>query len=483
MRSERVYYKCYKIHFFGVEWIPLRYIPYLLYVVISTFLQASSSDVDSADSDGGTPSSSSSRKVKRRLPSVPAGVLPVTATLGTYDERELEVIDPAKKIEMQKVREMLTKKAAELQLLRYEEELRKLQDESDRLRFERASARIRGRHDHRYSMMGRGRFFNEGSLSDSDISQTGLGDYDTHDFSRLGYGLGLGATSLSMHSLPTDGSSYADDHYRTTAKYGLERHSPPRKVYLSKSEEDIIREIEKQISETTGKDYRAYDRNEIERQVRARYGDYDSDGSTTSSHSRTSDYSRAPLELPDYRLRSVRQKLKEELRQVTADKKAQLDSSAVTSGDASAVHRSRRGAGDGGPSTTTTTSTSISRAQTVPSKVQSSHSASTSGIQAVSPSRLQSIQITQTAQASSTSPQKRKSTRPKGATDSQPPMFSPIKEDVDIEAEVAQRLRREMNGQRGLDVGIGLRGQMSDVTLTTANGRRRRKDNGNGAVS
>ncbi|XP_072041167.1 LOW QUALITY PROTEIN: uncharacterized protein [Amphiura filiformis] len=453
----------------------------------SSLTRASSSDVDSADSDGGTPSSSSSRKVKRRLPSVPAGVLPVTATRGTYDERDLEAIDPAKKLEMQKVRELLTKKAAELQLLRYEEELRKLQDESDRLRSERASARIRGRHDHRYTMMGgRGRFFNEGSLSDSDLSQTGL-DYDTHEFSRLGYGLGLGATSLSMHSLPTESSSYGtDDPFRsTTSKYGLDSHSPPRKVYLSKSEEDIIREIEKQISETTGKDYRAYDRNEIERQVRARYGDYDSDGSTASSHSRTSEnqFSRTPLELPDYRLRSVRQKLKEELRQVTADKKAELDSSALTSLGGDVVHRSRRGAGDGGPSTTATTSTSSSsRAQTVPIKVQSKEPQSASIIQAVSPStpRLQSLQITHTAQAS-TSPQKRKSNRPKSATDSQPPMFSPIKEDVDIEAEVAQRLRLEMNGQRVLLDAAGLRGQRSDIIQISGNGRRRRKDNGNGA--
>lgn len=430
-------------------------------VCIYFYHQASSSDIDSADSDGGTPSSSSSRKVKRRLPSVPAGVPPVTAT-PVFDERHLEAIDPAKKLEMQKVREMLTKKAAELQLLRYEEELRKLQDESDRIRIERASSRIRGR-DRGYNMS-RGRFFTEGSLSDSDLSQTGRGldDYDTHDFSRFG------ATSLSMQSLHTEGSGYGADDYRTaTSKYGLDA-APPRKVYLSKSEEDIIREIERQISETTGKDYRAYDRNEIERQVRARYGEYDSDGSTASSHSRTSDYSRTPLELPDYRLRSVRQRLKEELRQVTADKKAELDSTALTSLGGDVV---RRG-GDGGPATGAITSSS-SRAQAVPSKVQSSQStASSKSSSKASPSSLKSS--TQAA-----SPQKRTKTRVKGATDSQPPMFSPIKEDVDIEAEVAARMREMNGGQRGMDVR-----QQQQLGLTGAgNGRRRRKDNSNSHVS
>lgn len=411
-----------------------------------------------------------------------------TATRGTFsiDEKELEAIDPAKKLEMQKVREMLAKKAAELQLLRYEEELRKLQDESDRLRIERASERIRGRNErrHHHGFGGRGRYFSEGSLSDSDLSQTGRGldDYDTRDYSRiLGFGLGLGGTtSVSMQSLPTlelaGYGSDIDSSSRTMYKGTRhERPTSPRKLFLSKSEEDIIREIEKQISESTGRDYKAYDRNEIERQVRARYGDYDSDGSSTaSSHSRTSDQ---PLELPDYRLRSVRQKLKEELRQVTADKKAALDSTALSSSaalDSTALTSS----GIELSSLRRSADNATAKVQSYLYDQQSSPLSASNQTIISPPTRLQTSQnaaSSPTATAQAQSKPRKSRHRHQGPTDSVPPMFSPIKEHVDIEAEVARRMKEMDRQKAALDKQYGL---LSATTMLTAtNGsRRRRKD-------
>ena len=316
---------------------------------------------------------------------------------------------------------MLSRKAAAIEKQRREEELRNLRKEADRQRVGAASERIARRRQTKP----RGRYYSDGSVSDSEVGPVGS-SREARERDILDTDWKLGAPALSMQTLSTIDSQQSPSH----ARYGLEPPSAPRStLFLSKSEEDIIREIEKQISETTGKAYQAYDRTEIERDVRRRYGAlHDSDRSSSqyssSSGSRGSlsdSWSSVTFELPDYRLRTVRQKLKEELKLVTADKRAQLDRDAVTNQPVRQPQRKETAGRDPAAGFLQTYKTSIKpQLLTVPGTDKPEKN----GKPLNASSRI----------SPQASPQRRRNRRQ--AADSIPPMFSPIKEDVDIEAEV-----------------------------------------------
>ncbi|XP_038053965.1 uncharacterized protein LOC119726383 [Patiria miniata] len=395
---------------------------------VSSERRTSSSDIDSCDSDGGTPSSTP-RKVRRRLPSIPSDQVPVSAprssnTHKVFLEKDQNVSDPSKQLELQRVKEMLSRKAASIEKQRREEELRNLRIEADRQRVGAASERIARRRQPKP----RGRFYSDGSVSDSEVGPTGSGRTSRdRDRDILDTDWRLGAPALSMQTLSTIDTQQSPTH---GARYGLEPPGAPRStLFLSKSEEDIIREIEKQISETTGKAYQAYDRTEIERDVRRRYGAlHDSDRSssqysTSSSGSRGSlsdSWSSVTFELPDYRLRAVRQKLKEELKLVTADKRAQLDREAVTN---EPKHRPPKGKATSLDLDSSVGFLQSSRANGKPQLL------AVPGMDKLDRNGKSSNRLSPQA-----SPQRRRNRRQ--AADSIPPMFSPIKEDVDIEGDV-----------------------------------------------
>ncbi|XP_022106431.1 uncharacterized protein LOC110987729 isoform X2 [Acanthaster planci] len=398
---------------------------------VSSERRTSSSDIDSCDSDGGTPSSTP-RKVRRRLPSIPSDQVPVSAPRSStshkvFLDKDQNVTDPSKQLELQRVREMLSRKAAAIEKQRRDEELRTLRIEAERQRVGAASERIARRRQPKQ----RGRYYSDGSVSDSEVGPISSGR-ESRERDKLDTDWGLGVPALSMQTLSTLDTQQSPTH---GARYGLEPPGAPRStLFLSKSEEDIIREIEKQISETTGKAYQAYDRSEIERDVRRRYGAlHDSDRSssqysTSSSGSRGSlsdSWSSVTFELPDYRLRAVRQKLKEELKLVTADKRAQLDRDAVTNDPMQRAPKDKGalrmdaslGFLQGG------------RANGKPQllAVPGMDKPDRNGKSTNAGSRL----------SPQASPQRRRNRRQ--AADSVPPMFSPIKEDVDIEGEVLSK--------------------------------------------
>ncbi|XP_033646598.1 uncharacterized protein LOC117305823 isoform X2 [Asterias rubens] len=398
---------------------------------VSSERRTSSSDIDSCDSDGGTPSSTP-RKVRRRLPSIPADQVPVTAPRSSgshkvFLEKDQNISDPSKQLELQRVKEMLSRKAAAIEKQRREEELRNLRIEADRQRVGAAAERIARRRQPKP----RGRFYSDGSVSDSEVGPIGSGR-ESREKDILDTDWRLGAPALSMQTLNTIDSQQSPTH----ARYGLEPPGAPRStLFLSKSEEDIIREIEKQISETTGKAYQAYDRTEIERDVRRRYGAlHDSDRSCSSQYSSSSgsrgslsdSWSSVTFELPDYRLRTVRQKLKEELKLVTADKKAQLDRDAVTNEPARthSSHGKEFGGRDSSAMGLLYAHKNSGKLQLL--TVPSTDKPDKKGNKPNAGNRL----------SPQASPQRRRNRRQ--AADSVPPMFSPIKEDVDIEAEVIQ---------------------------------------------
>ncbi|XP_030841293.1 regulating synaptic membrane exocytosis protein 1 isoform X2 [Strongylocentrotus purpuratus] len=211
--------------------------------------------------------------------------------------------------------------------------------------------------------------------------------------------------------------------------------SPGDQIRLSKSEEDILREIEKQISEATGTDYKAYNTSQIENEVRSRYSDNKDDNRFKKDNKR-----RTPLqekfttsEIPDYGLKTVRHKMKEELKQVTAHRRAQLDNS---------------------PPSPSQPPSEIQTSVVSPERQEGEQREGTNGSKSSSTVKTgksgSGLPVRGSQQAS---PQRRKARwQP---TDSVAPAFSPIKEDVDSEFDflhqnVSDRRAGGMSDKRSL---------------------------------
>ncbi|XP_041458094.1 uncharacterized protein LOC121410223 isoform X1 [Lytechinus variegatus] len=369
------------------------------------YLKASSSDAESCDSESSTPA-----KVRRRLPAVPLNVQPVTVSLKPDLRTTIDEIlrDPEKSIEVKKVKELLARKAAELEKERREAllKLRKLTSDSKRL--EEGKERLSRRYNKHHKVRVAG--VNEGSLSDSDVTITSE-DKETEELAALLHPLyGI------YNPFPTGNLSISSDRIHEIETSDLPSSmmmSQGDQIRLSKSEEDILREIEKQISEATGTDYKAYNTSQIEKEVRSRYSDIKDDSRSKKDNKR-----RTPLqekfttsEIPDYGLKTVRHKMKEELKQVTAHRRAQLDNSPPSPSQA--------------PSEIQTSVVSPER-QEGEQKEGNNGSKSSSAVKTGKSGSGLPVRGSQQA-----SPQRRKARwQP---TDSVAPAFSPIKEDVDSE--------------------------------------------------
>lgn len=251
---------------------------------------------------------------------------------------------------------------------------------------------------------------NEGSLSDSDVTITSE-DKETEELAALLHPL------YGMYNpFPTGKLSISSDRIHEIETSDLPSSimvSPGDQIRLSKSEEDILREIEKQISEATGTDYKAYNTSQIENEVRSRYSDNKDDNRFKKDNKR-----RTPLqekfttsEIPDYGLKTVRHKMKEELKQVTAHRRAQLDNS---------------------PPSPSQSPSEIQTSVVSPERQEGEQREGTNGSKSSSTVKTgksgSGLPVRGSQQAS---PQRRKARwQP---TDSVAPAFSPIKEDVDSE--------------------------------------------------
>ncbi|XP_071477284.1 uncharacterized protein [Diadema antillarum] len=370
------------------------------------YLKASSSDAESCDSESSTPA-----KVRRRLPVVPKNVQPVTVSIKSDLGSTIDEIlrDSEKSVDVQKVKELLARKTAELEKERREALLKLRKLASDTKRIEEGKERLSRRYNRHHKARVAG--VTEGSLSDSDVTITSE-DRETEELAALLHPM------YGLHNpFPTGKLSISSDRIHEIETSDLPSGmnlSPGDQIRLSKSEEDIIREIEKQISEATGKDYKAYNTSHIEKEVRSRYSDSQEDSRKNRKDTRR----KTPLqekfttsEIPDYGLKTVRHKMKEELKQVTAHRRAQLDNSPPhhiqSSQDPQVIILSPdRHEGD-------------QREEPNGGKSSGSAKAGKSG---------GSLPVRASPQAS---PQRRKARwQP---TDSVAPAFSPIKEDVDSE--------------------------------------------------
>ena len=312
--------------------------------------------------------------------------------------------NPDLSFEVQKVKELLARKAAELEKERREAllKLRKLTSDSKRLQEGKERLTRRYSRHHR----GRAAGMTEGSLSDSDVTITSE-DKETEELAALLHPL------YGMYNpFPIGKLSISSDRIHEIETSDLPSSlmvSPGDQIRLSKSEEDIIREIEKQISETTGKDYKAYNTSQIEKEVRSRYGESKDDVSFKKETRR-----KTPLqekfttsEIPDYGLKTVRHRMKEELKKVTAHRRAELDNSPPPSAQTQPDYQSTPFSPD---------------KQEGDQRDGSCETRSSAGAKTGKTSTRGSQQA---------SPQRRKARwQP---TDSVAPAFSPIKEDVDSE--------------------------------------------------
>ncbi|XP_071961422.1 uncharacterized protein [Antedon mediterranea] len=198
-------------------------------------IQAQGSDVSDSDSERGGNSETMS-KIRRRLPPVPSTRLSITSVGMTADSAN-EESDSDKTLNLQYIREMLRRKAAELEKQKLEVERAGKKTEEDKKRLDMTAARIFRRQERRQK--GTGMIF--------DVDEM-----------------------VMMH----DSESKSSDDERSKSMSDLDDVLRPfsHGFQLTKSEEDIIKQIEKQISESTGTQYKAYERSEIEREVRQKYG-------------------------------------------------------------------------------------------------------------------------------------------------------------------------------------------------------------------
>ncbi|XP_033103079.1 uncharacterized protein LOC117105879, partial [Anneissia japonica] len=216
----------------------------------ATGVQTQGSDVSDSDSERG--SSADTSKIRRRLPPVPSNSMPVSTTvlkgsLLSTDGTTEPTLDIEKPLNLQYIREMLSRKAAELEKQRRQVETVGKKTEEDKKRLDMTATRITRRQERRQK--GTGMIFDVDEMVMMHDSESKDSDDD-----------GRSKSTSSLHVLRPFTHGFV----------------------LSKSEEDIIRQIEKQISESTGTQYRAYERAEIEREVRQKYGLSDCRGLTTS---------------------------------------------------------------------------------------------------------------------------------------------------------------------------------------------------------
>ncbi|XP_070557970.1 uncharacterized protein [Ptychodera flava] len=253
--------------------------------------RSTSSDTEGFDSDADTP-----RKIRRRLPEIPPDAVPAPMprrSKTSKADREVSEQEAERASELNKVKEMLFKKAEELERQRSMSEKTKTTSDIPGQRQE--VTRITVRHTKLPTVAKK-------SGGGAKVA-TSVGA--TPKPSSIGFGNGaktasavrakqaIPSTSSKRSSPPQEKQVSKQPPPPSRERFGYKRSSPTsakqkqaksedaeetsnltQMVFLTKSEEDIIREIEKQISDTSGTEYRAFEPAEIKREVRRKYADY-----------------------------------------------------------------------------------------------------------------------------------------------------------------------------------------------------------------
>ncbi|XP_077864677.1 uncharacterized protein LOC102805687 [Saccoglossus kowalevskii] len=255
--------------------------------------RSASSDTEGFDSDMDI-----SKRIRRKLPEIPPGAVPVQVPKRERKKKSdigMSRMDPEKAVEIEKVKQMLYKKAEELkqQQSRKEQQPPPPKDTGKQCRY--LSSDIKSEKKN-----GNGKKSTSFTIRQSAIGgKSGNGNMPKR----------LSPPHGSKKQFQASDKSISKRSSPPHERFGFKRTSPTQTkfevksqskkiddedsnltsmVHLTKSEEEIIREIEKQISDTSGTEYRAFEPAEIRKEVQRKYADYVCEDYGYSSFSQTS---------------------------------------------------------------------------------------------------------------------------------------------------------------------------------------------------